>query len=161
MWLTPDNTTISSNQPYTSTDGTQYPASFPKSQIGELLPVTLTAKPATTQHQSTSYTIVDAVQVWTVTDWTPEQIEQERLMSVPQSVTMRQARLVLLANGFLADVNAAIQAMEGTEGEAARIEWEYAATVNRNSPLISAMGTILGLDDAALDTLFIAAAAIQ
>lgn len=73
---------------------------------------------------------------------------------VPQVVTMRQARLALLGAGLLARVNDALAAMPGVEGEAARIEWEYATTVDRGSPLIASLGGALGLDDAALDDLF-------
>ena len=77
---------------------------------------------------------------------------------VPQSVTMRQCRLQLLAIGKLADVDAAIAALPEPEKSAAQIEWEYAATVERNAPLIGALGPALGLDDAQLDELFIEAA---
>ncbi|GHU34243.1 hypothetical protein AGMMS50256_27610 [Betaproteobacteria bacterium] len=77
---------------------------------------------------------------------------------VPKSITMRQARLALLGAGLLAAVDAAIASMEGVQGEAARIEWEYAASVERNNPLFAAMAGSLELTDDALDQLFIAAA---
>ncbi len=82
-------------------------------------------------------------------------------LNVPQTVTMRQARLALLAAGHLATANAAIAAMPGTEGDAARIEWEYAHEVRRDAALVAGMGTVLGLTDEQLDALFIAAAAIN
>lgn len=74
-------------------------------------------------------------------------------VSVPKSVTMRQARLALSAAGLLASVNAAIEAAS----EEAQIEWEYAATVDRDSALLQQIGAGLGLTDEQLDTLFIAA----
>ena len=45
-------------------------------------------------------------------------------------------------------------------GDAARIEWEYAATVDRDSPLVAGLVATLGLTDAQLDALFAAAAAL-
>jgi hypothetical protein len=70
---------------------------------------------------------------------------------------MRQARLALLGAGLLAHVNTAIAAMEGIQGEAARIEWEYAMTVERQSQLVSGLSAALGLTDEQLDGLFLAA----
>jgi len=79
---------------------------------------------------------------------------------VPQSVTMRQARLALNAAGLLTTVNSAIAAMTGPAGEAARIEWEFSSTVERNRPLVQAMASALAMDDAAIDALFVSAAAL-
>ena len=79
---------------------------------------------------------------------------------VPSSVTMRQARLALLGAGLLASVDAAIDSLPSPQKEAARIEWEYATEVQRSSGLVPMMGVALGLDDAALDALFIEAAAL-
>jgi hypothetical protein len=67
---------------------------------------------------------------------------------VPSVVTMRQARLALLAAGLLDDVEAAITT------DADRIEWEYATTVMRDSPLVQSLSASLGLTDAQLDALF-------
>ena len=77
---------------------------------------------------------------------------------VPSAVSMAQARLALLAAGYLSTIDAFIAAMPGAQGTAARIEWEYSGQVQRNRPLVAAMGQVLGLNDAALDQLFIAAA---
>ena len=79
---------------------------------------------------------------------------------VPASVTMRQARLALLGAGLLASVDAAIDSLPSPQKEAARIEWEYASEVQRSSGIVPMMGAALGLDDAALDALFIEAAAL-
>lgn len=75
---------------------------------------------------------------------------------VPQSVTMRQAQLALLAHDLLDDVEAAIAA----SGRAVQIEWNAAKDVYRDSPLALAMAAVLELDEPALDALFIEAAAI-
>ena len=79
---------------------------------------------------------------------------------VPTVVSMRQARLALLGAGLLATVNAAVAAMPGAAGEAARIEWEYSGEVHRNKALVQALAPVLGLNDAQLDALFVAAAAL-
>ena len=158
MWLLPDQSTISSNQPYIDSNGTQYPASFPKNQIEELTPVTTAEQPAITQHQSASYTIVGAVQTWTVTDWTPEQIEQERLMSVPQSVPMWAAREVLIDAGLLDQTKAVFAAIvDPIEREKAQAKFEYSGTVKRDDPLIQLAVDTLGLTDLQVDDLFVAA----
>lgn len=79
---------------------------------------------------------------------------------VPQQVTMRQARLALLAAGLLSSVNAAIASLPSPQKEAAQIEWEYAAVVDRNAGLVPAMGAALGMTEVQLDDLFIAAGAL-
>ena len=73
--------------------------------------------------------------------------------SIPRVVTMRQARLALLAAGLLDSVSTAIAAA----GTAAQIEWEYAQEVRRDSGLVPAMAGALGLTDAQIDALFMAA----
>lgn len=67
------------------------------------------------------------------------------------SVTMRQARLALLAAGKLDAAEAAIDA----HGPAARIEWDYATTVHRDNPLVHALAAALDVD---LDEMFVTAA---
>jgi hypothetical protein len=78
--------------------------------------------------------------------------------NVPQEVTMRQAKLALLQYGLLQQVDTAIANMPGVQGQAARIEWEYAATVKRNAPLLGQIASAFGLTDEQLDNLFILAA---
>lgn len=75
-------------------------------------------------------------------------------------VTMRQARLALLGAGLLPSVNAAIAEMTGSQGEAARIEWEYSQEVQRDRGLVAALGTQMGMSATQLDALFSAASAI-
>lgn len=80
--------------------------------------------------------------------------------TVPQKVTMRQARLALLQGGYLTTINAAIAAMPGAAGDAARIEWEFSSTVERNRPLVAAMASALNLTSAQIDDLFKLAATL-
>jgi len=76
--------------------------------------------------------------------------------AVPSTVTMRQARLALASAGLLAAVNAAVAA----GGETLQIEWEFAATVDRTWPTLSALQAALGLSDAQVDALFVRAAGL-
>ena len=80
--------------------------------------------------------------------------------AVPQQVTMRQARLALLAAGKLDQVDAVINALPDDKKGVARIEWDYSSAVERGWPLVAALGQSLGLGDAALDQLFITAAGL-
>jgi hypothetical protein len=80
--------------------------------------------------------------------------------AVPQAVTMRQARLALLGAGKLAQVDAAIAALTEPTRTAAQIEWEYSNEVQRHNGIVSQLGPALGLTDAQIDALFVAAAAL-
>jgi hypothetical protein len=80
--------------------------------------------------------------------------------STAGTVTMRQARLALLHAGKYHEVDAAINALEEPTKSAAKIEWEYASTVERSSQFFTLLGAALGLDDAALDELFAFAATV-
>lgn len=82
----------------------------------------------------------------------PEYVPE--VVAVPEVVTMRQARLALLGAGLLAQVNTAVANMPGAEGDAARIEWEYAQEVRRDSPLVAALSAAFGWTSAQLDDLF-------
>lgn len=77
----------------------------------------------------------------------------------PNFVTMRQARIALLQTGLLSQVNEAIANMPGLVGDAARIEWEFSSTVERNRPMLAALISSLNLTDAQVDDLFRLAAA--
>lgn len=79
---------------------------------------------------------------------------------VPEVVTMRQARLALLQAGKLNDVDAAINALASPQKEEAQISWEYSTEVRRDSDLVKQLAPGLGLDDDALDALFIQAATL-
>lgn len=73
---------------------------------------------------------------------------------VPQSITPRQCRLVLMSQGLLADVEAMIAAQD----EATRITWEYALEFHRDDPLLNALAVNLNLTSEQIDQFFIAAA---
>jgi hypothetical protein len=72
-------------------------------------------------------------------------------------VSRFQAFAALYAAGFLDDATAAVTQAGGV----ALLAWENAIEFRRNSPTIAALAGAIGLDDAALDTLFTAAAGID
>ena len=76
--------------------------------------------------------------------------------SIPEAVTMRQARLALHAAGLLDAVTAAITAA----GPTAVIEWDYAQEVHRGYGLVAQMAGALGMTDAQIDQLFLTAAGL-
>ena len=79
----------------------------------------------------------------------------------PSRVTMRQARLALLGVGLLDAVEPALAAIpDPVQRRAAEITWEYSAEVQRNNSLIAALGAGLGLNEQAIDQLFITAATL-
>jgi len=76
---------------------------------------------------------------------------------VPTEVTMRQARLALFGAGLLSGVQTAIDALSEPTKTAAQIEWEYSNTLQRTNPFVATLGAALGLTEAQIDALFIAA----
>lgn len=101
----------------------------------------------------------------TAVDLTPDEVKevndkQALPPPVPGVVTMRQARLALLSAGLLTQVDDVVQTMKDAAGDAARIEWEYAGTVDRQWPLVVALGTSLGITDEQIDDLFRLAATL-
>lgn len=79
---------------------------------------------------------------------------------IPRVVTMRQARLALLQQGLLANIQPAIDALDEPHRSGANIEWEYSQTVERTRPFVLTLGEALGLTDDDLDALFELAATL-
>lgn len=75
---------------------------------------------------------------------------------VPQSVTPRQVRLLLLSQGLLSQVEALI----AQQDEATKITWAYASEFRRDDPLLISLAQSLSLSDQQLDEFFIAAASL-
>jgi len=78
-------------------------------------------------------------------------------MTIPQEVTMRQARLALLDAGLLSSVQTAINSLQEPAKTKAQIEWDYSNALQRDNSFVSVLGAALGLNETALDSLFIAA----
>lgn len=90
--------------------------------------------------------------------WNGQDLERRTIVEiepVPQSVTMRQARLALLNKGMLGNVNVAINSMPSPQKEAAQIEWEFSSVVERHRPITVMLGSALGLSELDLNKLFI------
>ena len=77
---------------------------------------------------------------------------------IPQSVTMRQARLALHASGLLASVQPAITALPEPQRTQAQIEWDYSNGLERGNAFVATLGAALGLNSAGIDALFVQAA---
>lgn len=136
-----------------------FPAPMQAAHVSGLgyFPVTETATPA---YDPETHDAVEGAPALVADAWQQTWTIVEKVVVVPTAVTMRQARLALLAAGMLATVNSVIAAMPGAEGDAARIEWEYAHEVRRDAALVAGMATALNLTSEQLDALFIAAYAI-
>ena len=85
-----------------------------------------------------------------------EYVEPPTPPVIPESVSMRQARLALLANGLLDQIDEAIKSMD----RAPQIEWEFASEVRRDSPLIAGLAAAFGLSSEQLDAMFVQAASL-
>lgn len=77
---------------------------------------------------------------------------------IPSSVTMFQARAALINAGLFDAVDTVIHDGDDLLAQTA---WEYAATIERQSPLMKALASKLGLNDAQIDQLFRTAARIK
>ena len=101
----------------------------------------------------------------TVVDLTPEEIAALPAPAAPAlpTITARQLRLALLGLGLTgAQVEAQIAVMPGTDTtrEAARIEWEYATSYQREHQLVAMLGAALNLTSAQIDTAWVGAATL-
>lgn len=77
--------------------------------------------------------------------------------NIPQTVPMRSARLILLREGLLSSVQSHIDNMVGIDAEEAKINWEFALTVQRDDPLVKQLIPSLGKTEAQIDQMFIEA----
>ncbi len=111
---------------------------------------------------SYSATATEVNGIWsrtiTVIDLTPEEIAAAKKASVPQVVTRKQARRALSIAGLLPLVQPAIDAIEPLELRAlAQIDWDDALEFRRDDETLTMLAAALGLDEEALDDLFILA----
>jgi hypothetical protein len=88
-----------------------------------------------------------------------ERAEQAAAPIVPQVITCGQGREALYNAGLFGNVQPAIDAIEDADTKW-RIQnaWDYRPAWERQSPFVVAMAGILGLDEDALNQLFITAA---
>ena len=78
---------------------------------------------------------------------------------IPQTVTRFQALAVLAAGGYLSTIRTYIATLG--ENDITRLAWESASEWERTSPTLAALATMLGLSDAQVDDLFIAASQVS
>lgn len=96
----------------------------------------------------------EAVLAWIAAGNIPEPYQPPPTPAIT-SVSMRRARLALLQAGLLDSVDLTIEAIvDPIEKKSAQIEWEYAQTVNRDSPLITQIATGLNITEQEMDDLF-------
>ena len=76
---------------------------------------------------------------------------------VPQMVTKAQGRLALYDTGKLAEVEAALNALEDPR---ILIEWETRETLSRDRDLVNIVLSGIGMIDSEIDDLFILAASL-
>jgi hypothetical protein len=100
------------------------------------------------QQWTGEYEVVNGLPVATYKDSAPY------VPSVPNEVTMRQARLALFEVGLMSSVETALNALEEPAKTAARIEWEYSQTVRRDKEFVQVLSGALGLSSEDLDNLF-------
>jgi hypothetical protein len=86
----------------------------------------------------------------------------EQPAPVPEAVDNAQAREALIRSGIsITTVDTAIQAIpDAVEREIAHTQWEYRATVRRDSELLVSLATAIGLSGDEIDDLFRLAATL-
>jgi len=97
----------------------------------------------------------DGVRIWIGTA-EEEAAYLELINRPPDTITMRQCRLVLFQRGLLDAINQAVASM----GQAAEIEWEYATEVKRGHPLVAGIAAMTGMTTEQMDTMFKEAAVL-
>ena len=92
-----------------------------------------------------------------ITDEEAQFIQAENEANKPiviPDISMRQARLALLADGLLDDIEAAITQPDD------KIWWEYSTTVERQHPLVKAVLGAMGKSEIEIDNMFIQASTL-
>lgn len=90
--------------------------------------------------------------VYTVRAKTQEELIADFKATVPQTITPRQARLILLQYDLLDDIELLTK-----DNKVIQIWWEYSADIQRNNEQLLEFAAIVGLTDEQLDTMFIEA----
>lgn len=75
-------------------------------------------------------------------------------LNIPQSISARQARLVLLSMDKLTEVETFIENLPEPNKSIAKTEWEYATTLDRYHPLVLTLAELMGLTKIQIDILF-------
>jgi hypothetical protein len=78
---------------------------------------------------------------------------------IPSSVTRFQALATLAAGGYLPTIRTYIATLD--QNNVQRLAWENATDWERTSPTVNALAQMLGLTDAQVDDLFVAASQVS
>jgi len=96
---------------------------------------------------------------WIAEGNTPEPADVPPPPPIPSTVTRFQALAILAAGGYLDTVRTYINTLD--QNNVQRLAWENAADWERSSPTLNALAAMLGLSDAQVDELFVAAAKVS
>jgi hypothetical protein len=88
------------------------------------------------------------------------QYKAEISQRMPKVVTSRQARLALLQEGLLSNVESAIESIEEPQKTKIKIEWEYATEIYRYSETVDFVANVCNLTSEQIDELFLKASNI-
>jgi len=154
MYYTKNNIKITARK-YTDDAGTQYPNpqwfdGATDEQLSSLGIIRHDEAIKPDYNQSTQRLIILDSGEYGIVDLTQAELDDRKV----QSVSMRQARLALLQQNLLPQINTAIEALPSPAHEAAMVEWEYAATIRRDSQLVQSLASALQLNDNDLDAIF-------
>jgi hypothetical protein len=86
--------------------------------------------------------------------------EQHAVWRTTAKVSMRQARLALIQEGYIAQIEEALALIPDPDKTKVETEWQYSSVVERDSQWVAALQPALGLTDQQLDDLFILAATL-
>lgn len=79
---------------------------------------------------------------------------------VPREIPMYKVEKLLIKNGMIDQVEAALDAIPGLQGQLARVDWKRAPNLVMNSPLVLGIAQALGLDAAQMAALALEAEAM-
>lgn len=87
-------------------------------------------------------------------EWAERELAVRNRVFVPEKITPRQCRLILMQQGLLETV----EQMIASQDRAVQVTWEYALEFRRDDPLLNQLAVNLKLTDEQIDQFFIAAA---
>lgn len=88
-------------------------------------------------------------------------IQQELPPRIPREIPNWRAKVILAGMGMLDPIQAAIEAMPEPDRTVARLAWNGDAKLARRGKTVLGLAAALGLSDAQVDALFIAADALE
>jgi hypothetical protein len=136
-----------------------FPDNIQEADLSSFGAAVVTTEPEPTYNRETE--VIELLEPTIIeSEWVRTWSIQPKPVIIPTVVTMRQARLALLKQNLLSQVEAALTSLPSPEKEEALIEWEYATEVQRESPLVQSLATGLGLNETSLDDLFKLAASL-